>query len=193
MEVSVPLVLLVLQVAPAASVVPDEQGLLPIKIATRLQLPDNVIRIMLEHDMPIELGVTAQENDDRVNGYGSVVHRLHRYSFWHVSVNCEDRYLNMIREFLIEGATLLQTVALAQQVGPDGVSVLINTVSSNYRRMLRSLLTLYNRYEIQTSIVSGYTPFTLLALDRGVKLAKAEERSTRYETRKVSGLSDIYV
>jgi hypothetical protein len=116
---SLPLISLLLEAAPSALAVLDEKGLLPIESVTRLHLPDNVIRIMLEHDMPIELGVVPQQDEIRNYGYGNIVHRLHHHSFWHVSVNCDDRYLNMIREFLIESATLLQTVALAQQVGPD--------------------------------------------------------------------------
>ena len=178
---SLSLISFILGVAPNTSAVPDEHGVLPILCATQLHMPDDIVRTMLAHDMPIELGLVTQ---DVGNTYeGNIVHRVHHHSWWHVSANCEDRYLNMIREFLLKSATLLQTLALVQQVGPDGSSILVDAASLTFRHMLRSLLTLYNRYEIQMSIISGYAPFTLLALDHGV--------IKRNECRKVSSHVNI--
>jgi len=186
-QTSLSLVPLMLETAPSITIVPDEQGLLPIVHATRMKLPENIVRIMLEHDMPIELGLAAKRDDGGNNGYGNIVLRLHHHSFWHVSVSCEDRYLEMIRSFLVESATLLQLVALTQQIGPDGVSVLINSVSSTYRCMLRSLLILCHRYEIQTSHISE--PFTLFAIDHGLKNSKSDKRRPKTEIRKVYNFS----
>ena len=186
---SMPQVSLILDVAPCTSAVPDEHGFLPIVSATRLQLPDNIVQIMLAHDMPIELGIPESQNVDSMN-VANIVHRIHNHSWWHVSVNCEDRYLDMIRAYLINSATVFQTMALAEQVGPDG-SILCNHVSPAYRHMLRSLLILYNRYEIQTTLVFGSVPFTLIALDHGLKPEKATRKASRQECRKVSSILTV--
>jgi hypothetical protein len=158
-------------VAPPTATVPDGKGVLPIIQATRLQLPDDVVQSILEHDMPIELS-------SQTAGYGNfekITKRAHHYSWWHIAVDCKDKYINMVRSFLITKATLVQVLQLAQQVGPDGSSILLRAVSPQFRKMLRSLLILYKRYEVQTLVSRNYeTPYTFLAIDHGKKAANKE-------------------
>lgn len=170
----------ILSEAPFTASTPNGKGIMPIKLATKLRLPDNFIRQILARDVPIEIGngssnqdkgglkptnksflnkSSERSRDSRSNPfYGRapgvakhIVGRSHHHSWWHVLVECEDRYINMIYSFLSEEATHSQIVTLARIIGPDGKSILISCMSSIGRIMFHSLLRFYDRYEILLS------------------------------------------
>ncbi len=132
---------------------------------------------MLARDMPIRIGPNVDSSARSHSGLARhVVEKSHHQSFWHVVIECDDKYLFMVKSFLSEEATHAQIVTLARQVGPDGTSILINCVSDNYRLVFHSLLRFYERYEILLSsrdvkvkpdeIRDGIQTF--LALDHGL-------------------------
>ena len=100
---------------------------------------------MLARDMPIEIGtdidskqITAEKQSSGLARH--IVGRSHYHSWWHILVECNDKYLDMVQSFLSEEATYAQIVTLARQVGPDGISILINCVSDRCRLVFHSLL-----------------------------------------------------
>ena len=159
----------ILDLAPFTASTPDGEGIMPIKRATKLRLPPHIIRKMLACDMPIELGVNIshrgtniQRNRDvmttprglRKSGTVTkhIVGRSHHHSWWHIVVECEDTYIDMVKSFLSEEATHFQIISLARQVGPNGYSIVINCVNDKCLLMFHSLLRFYDRYEILLSI-----------------------------------------
>lgn len=140
---------------------------------------------MLSRDMPIQIGSEIRQSSERSNSglARHVVGKIHHHSFWHIVIECEDKYLSMIKSFLSEEATHSQIVTLARQVGPDGISILINCVSDKCRLVFHSLLRFYGRYEILLSsqdikvksdeILDGVQTF--LALDHGLSTELPKE------------------
>jgi hypothetical protein len=163
--------------------------------AIALGLPDDIIRSMLARDMPIKIGIDSDSNNHNIEkgclGVARhVVGRSHHHSWWYILVECNDEYLSMIRAFLSEEATHAQIVTLARQVGPDGVSILINCVSNGCRLVFHELLRFYNRYEILLAskdskvkpdeVLDGVQTF--LALDHGLSSDREIEATSSYES-----------
>lgn len=132
---------------------------------------------MLSRDMPIKIGSDNYCSERSNSGLARhVIGKSHHNSFWHIMIECNDKYLSMIKAFLMEQANYSQIVTLARQVGPDGNSILINCISDKCRLVFHSLLRFYDRYEILLSskdvkikpddILDGVQTF--LALDHGL-------------------------
>jgi hypothetical protein len=141
---------------------------------------------MLARDMPIQIGTAIDSDGKSASGLARhVVGRSHHHSWWHILIECYDKYLDLVKSFLSEEATHAQIVTLARQVGPDGVSILINCVSDKCRLVFHALLRFYDRYEILLSskdakvkpdeIIDGVQTF--LALDHGLSTDLPNEYS----------------
>jgi len=157
----------ILDIAPFTASTPDGEGIMPIRRATKFRLPPYIIRKMLSRDMPIELGVSGSNHGLDIQGNrdvtiptslrksrtvaNHVVGRAHHHSWWHVIVECENNYIDMVSSFLSEEATHFQIMSLVRQVGPNGYSIVINCVNDKCLLMFHSLLRFYDRYEILLS------------------------------------------
>ncbi len=196
----------ILSLAPFTASTPDGRGKMPIKYATSQELPKEVIRHMLARDMPIEIGTDIDSKQPSTEKQSSglarhVVGRTHHHSWWHILVECNDKYLDMVQSFLSEEATYAQIVTLARQVGPDGTSILINCVSDKCRLIFHSLLLFYGRYEILLSskdskmkpdeVVNGVQTF--LALDHGLSKNLSSEEYLSKLNRNSSNASEISI
>jgi ankyrin repeat protein len=159
----------ILDLAPFTASTPDGEGIMPIRRGTKLRLPPHIIRKMLACDMPIELGINISHRDTNMQRNRDVmtttrglrksgtvakhiVGRSHHHSWWHIVVECEDTYIDMVKSFLSEEATHFQIISLARQVGPNGYSIVINCVNDKILLMFHSLLRFNDRYEILLSI-----------------------------------------
>ena len=180
----------IISLAPFTASTPDRTGKMPIRYATDQGLPEDIIRQMLARDMPIEIGTDInsdkQTSGKSVSGLARhVVGRSHHHSWWHILIDCDDEYLSMVQSFLSKEATHAQIITLARQVGPDGISTLINCVSDNCRMLFHTLLRFYDRYEILLSskynsvkpdeLIDGIETF--LALDHGLSTELPEKEN----------------
>lgn len=202
----------ILSLAPFTASTPDSKGIMPIRYVFSIAfpkfhetnliiklfyiiryamaqgLPEDIIRQMLARDMPIQIGADIdsikQNMAKSCSGFTRHdVGRSHYHSWWHILMESNDKYLDMVRAFLSEEATHAQIVSLARQVGPDGISILINCVSNKCRFVFHGLLCFYDRYEILLSskdskvkpdeIIDGVQTF--LALDHGLSTEKTDE------------------
>jgi len=181
---------LILSLAPFTASTQDGTGKMPIRYGTCQRLPEKVIRQMLARDMPIQIGAEPYSTQKSTRSSSSVglfrrkgsglarhvVGKSHHHSFWHILMECDDKYIDMVQSFLSEEATHAQIVTLARQIGPDGTSVLINCVSDKCKLVFHTLLRFYDRYEILLSskdtevkaedLVDGVQTFH--ALDHGL-------------------------
>jgi len=180
------LISVIMSVAPSTAGSPNNLGTMPIKFATKLKLSDGIICKMLAEDMPVEIGTLSSgssfEISDSTIGInlkqtiahrgnkftGQVIEKSHYHSWWHVAVECKDRYITMLQNFLSKEATHSQIVALARQTGPDGKSIVINCVTERFRLMMHSLLLFYDRYEILLS-----SQVTNVQIQTGIQLFHA--------------------
>lgn len=185
------LIKVIMKIAPFTAASPNSKGTMPIKEAVNTRLDSSIIIDMLMRDLPIEIGEPKQLvlstsrsmskfSKRKVNKKSKTVspkiHGIsHHHSWWYLLVVCRDYYLEVIYRFLSNNATHFQIVALARQIGPDGKSVLINSVSERCRLMFHTLLRFYDRYEIllstnETRICNDeyeYGVQTFMALDHG--------------------------
>ena len=144
--------------APRAARVPNAVGKMPIRLATtnECMVDQQVICAILETDMPIEIGSDSE----------LVVERMHRHTWWHVAIECADRYTDAIEELLLGTATPAQLLALVRSVGPDGQTRTIDAASPNLVVLFNNCLRILGgRYEIDIDQVP--------ILDSGVNLFKA--------------------
>eukprot|EP00957_Ditylum_brightwellii_P139001 10594390-Ditylum_brightwellii.AAC.1 len=141
-------ILTIIDAAPFSITVPGSDGRLPILQALEQGHSPDVIRRLLEGDMPIELGIQQSTLSSLSSDERQVVPRVHSFSWWHVAVGGGDKYLQMIHEFLSSSATQPQVIALLKHVGPDGVLSVQKAVSDKSRDMFCSLLWCMDRYQL---------------------------------------------
>ena len=141
-----PLVVLsLIKAAPFTAGVPTPSGDMPIHLATKAALKPEIIKTLLAADMPIELGTKAGNLS-----MGTIVHREHGHSWWHVAVDKRSKYVDVVTSLLADFATYIQIVALARSVGPDKKTVTIDAASAPLVDAFTNLLRFYYRYEIST-------------------------------------------
>uniref|UniRef100_A0A7S1FUX9 Protein kinase domain-containing protein n=2 Tax=Corethron hystrix TaxID=216773 RepID=A0A7S1FUX9_9STRA len=128
--------LLIIKAAPAAGRIPNCNGEMPIVTATANNYPDDVIQKILEVDMPIDL---SQRLD--------IVERDHGHSWWHVVINCNDRYLAVIQD-MIKKPTLRQLVSLLQCPGPEEGTIVGSSMSPVCGEIFKGQLRKFGKYEI---------------------------------------------
>eukprot|EP00587_Corethron_hystrix_P001101 CAMPEP_0113297770 /NCGR_PEP_ID=MMETSP0010_2-20120614/492_1 /TAXON_ID=216773 ORGANISM="Corethron hystrix, Strain 308" /NCGR_SAMPLE_ID=MMETSP0010_2 /ASSEMBLY_ACC=CAM_ASM_000155 /LENGTH=934 /DNA_ID=CAMNT_0000150711 /DNA_START=211 /DNA_END=3012 /DNA_ORIENTATION=- /assembly_acc=CAM_ASM_000155 len=133
------LIMLIINAAPFSGAVASCTSVMPICLATKHRFPEEVITALLEVDMPIEL---SMKND--------VVKRQHGHSWWHIVVECHDRYLKTIKD-VISKATSSQVVALARSLGPDNVTRIADVASPAAKELFSGHLRFFSRYEILTT------------------------------------------
>jgi len=133
------LVMLIVNAAPFSGGVASCTSVMPICLATKHRFPEEVITALLEVDMPIEL---SMKND--------VVKRQHGHSWWHVVIECHDRYIKTT-ENVIAQATSSQVVALARSLGPDNSTRIADVASPAVKALFSKHLRFFSRYEILTT------------------------------------------
>lgn len=134
-ELSPDFVAMLVKASPAAGRISDGNGIMPIVTATLNDYPVDLIKRLLEVDMPFDV---SQKLD--------IIVREHGHSWWHVLVNCDDRYLQLVNEILSK-ASLRQVIALSQCVGPDGVRA-NNKMSKECGEVFKHYLRKFGKYEI---------------------------------------------
>lgn len=139
-----PLIIIsLIKAAPFSAGMPTPGGDMPVAIATKANMKPEIVKLLLASDMPIELG-----NKNGKAGMGAIVEREHGHSWWHVAVECQSRYVDVITSLLSDHATFVQIIALARCLGPDGKTITIDVISSPLEAGLRNLLRFYHRYEL---------------------------------------------
>eukprot|EP00587_Corethron_hystrix_P001456 CAMPEP_0113319642 /NCGR_PEP_ID=MMETSP0010_2-20120614/13761_1 /TAXON_ID=216773 ORGANISM="Corethron hystrix, Strain 308" /NCGR_SAMPLE_ID=MMETSP0010_2 /ASSEMBLY_ACC=CAM_ASM_000155 /LENGTH=1280 /DNA_ID=CAMNT_0000177249 /DNA_START=110 /DNA_END=3953 /DNA_ORIENTATION=+ /assembly_acc=CAM_ASM_000155 len=152
----------IIEAAPFTASVPTTSGQMPIQLATRNNMTAEVVKSLLLTDMPLDLGMK-----DFV-GFKNSDLKQHSHSFWHVVVECDDVYTEVVKD-VIKLATQPQVIALARSFGPDGKTRLAQAASMEVIGILRNALRLYERYEL----LSTKPPFimddvmTFAAIDQG--------------------------
>ena len=142
-----PLIILsLIRAAPFSAGMPTPGGDMPVALATKANMKPEIVKLLLASDLPIELG-----NKNGKAGMGAIVEREHGYSWWHVAVECQSRYVDVITSLLSDHATFVQIVALARCLGPDKKTVTIDVTSASLEAGLKNLLRFYHRYEISMS------------------------------------------
>ncbi len=139
-----PLIILsLIKAAPFSAGMVSPGGDMPVALATRADMKPEIVKLLLASDLPIELG-----NRNGKAGMGAIVEREHGHSWWHVVVECQSRYVDVVTSLLSDHATFVQIVALARCLGPDKKTLTIDASSAPMEAGLRNLLRFYYRYEI---------------------------------------------
>ena len=139
-----PLIILsLIKAAPFTAGMPTPGGDMPVSLATKASMKPEIVKLLLASDLPIELG-----NKNGRAGMGAIVEREHGHSWWHVAVECQSRYVDVVTSLLSSHATFVQIVALVRCLGPDGKTSTIDAISASLEAGLRNLLRFYHRYEI---------------------------------------------
>jgi len=153
---------IIIDAAPFTASVPTTTGHMPIQLATKNGMAREVVKSLLLTDMPLDLGMKE------FVGFKNSDLKQHSHSFWHIVVECEDRYIGVVHD-IIDLATQPQVIALARSFGPDGKTRLAQAASGNVIEILRMALKLHTRYEL----LSTKPPFilndvmTFAAIDQG--------------------------
>lgn len=132
---------LLLNAAPFTGGCENAQGEMPVQNASSANLPPDIVIDLLKTDMPIEMG----------NKNGHVVEREHGHSWWHVAIQCKDRFSEGISE-LLEKATYAELVGLAQSTGPDGKTLTIDAAPTELKTIFHDKLRFLDRYDISTDV-----------------------------------------
>jgi hypothetical protein len=139
-----PLIILsLIKAAPFTAGMATPGGDMPVALATKSNMKPEIVKLLLASDLPIELG-----NKNGKAGMGAIVEREHGHSWWHVAVECQSRYVDVITSLLSDHATFVQIVALARCLGPDKKTLTIDVTSAPLEAGLKNLLRFYHRYEI---------------------------------------------
>jgi len=140
-----PLVLLsLIHAAPFTGGMPNPRGQMPIALATRREMSYKVIKVLLASDLPIELGNVKNGNI----GMGCLVKRDHGHSWWHVAVECREKYVDIVHSLLSDKANFIQIIALARSLGPDNKTMTFQAASASLESIFKNLLRFYYRYEL---------------------------------------------
>ena len=165
------IILSLIKAAPFTAGMPTPGGEMPVALATKGRMKSEIIKLLLASDLPVELG-----NKNGKAGMGAIVEREHGHSWWHIAVECQSKYVDVVTSLLSDHATFVQIVALARCLGPDGKTVTIDVTSAPLEAGLRNLLRFYHRYEISMSRmpVCSNEMQSFAAKDHGEELEKLQ-------------------
>jgi len=134
----------IIKAAPFTGAVPTAAGVMPIRLATMHKMPNDIVKALLVTDMPIDLGARKQL------GMKPIINRQHGHSWWHITVECNDKYFQVVESVLSTMTNQPQIIALARTLGPDGKTRVIEAVSSSCSKLFSRLLQFCDRYELMT-------------------------------------------
>jgi len=171
-----PLILLsLIHAAPFTGGIPTPEGDMPIALATKHDMSPIIIKTLLAADLPVELG----NKQGTTSGMGSIVLRDHGHSWWHVAVECQGKYVDMIYSLLSDKANFIQVIALARSIGPDNNTMTIHAASASLETSIRNLLRFYYRYELLANRVP--------IIDSEVQSFSAIDHGEELEMLKITG------
>ena len=133
------MIALIISAAPSTCVTLLPGSSLPIHLATEQSTAKDVVKYLLLQDFPINLGTL-----DEI-GKPHIVHRFHRHSRWHVTVDYNDKYIQVVEEIL-SSANPAEIIALYQSVGPAGRKV-CDTLYSQIKSSFRKYMSLLRHYK----------------------------------------------
>ena len=165
-----PLIIMsLIRASPFSAGVPTPGGEMPVALASKHGMRPDIVKLLLASDLPIELGIKNGKA-----GMGSIVEREHGHSWWHVAVECQSRYVDVITSLLSDHATFVQIVALLRCLGPDGKTSTLDAITAPLEAGLRNLLRFYYRYEISMARmpVCSHEIQSFAAKDHGEELEK---------------------
>lgn len=165
-----PLIIIsLIKAAPFTAGMATPSGDMPVALATKTSMKPEIVKLLLASDLPIELG-----NKNGKAGMGAIIEREHGHSWWHVAVECQSRFVDVIISLLSDHATFVQIVAMVRCVGPDGKTPAIDAITASLEGGLKNLLRFYHRYEISMSRmpVCSNEIQSFAAVDHGEDLEK---------------------
>uniref|UniRef100_A0A7S1BXE3 Protein kinase domain-containing protein n=1 Tax=Corethron hystrix TaxID=216773 RepID=A0A7S1BXE3_9STRA len=76
------------------------------------------------------------------------IKRQQGHSWWHITVECNDKYYDVVESVLSTMTNQPQIIALARTLGPDGKTRVIEAISPTCAGIFRKLLRFCDRYEL---------------------------------------------
>ena len=139
---------------------------MPIQLATFFDADDTLIKAMLAIDMPIEIGTHNSSQ-------GVIVETQHGHSWWHVAVDCQDRYIDLI-DNVVSPLSLAEIIALSKTVGPDCVTATRQASPPQLASLFRDKLGFLDRFELIGETTLNQRVVATDAIDHGCRKSNAE-------------------
>lgn len=153
---------IIVEAGRSACATPLPNGEMPIHIATRRGMCDEIVHSILVEDLPITPTDFCTDTD-------VVTKEGHNYSWHHILTGCEDRYSGVISKIL-SALSLWCRKALATSLGPDGRCA-YDASSEDIKDIFRFTLCVGGRFEVKI----GDTHQTCVGFDASCNVLEATD------------------
>eukprot|EP00587_Corethron_hystrix_P000971 CAMPEP_0113306578 /NCGR_PEP_ID=MMETSP0010_2-20120614/5772_1 /TAXON_ID=216773 ORGANISM="Corethron hystrix, Strain 308" /NCGR_SAMPLE_ID=MMETSP0010_2 /ASSEMBLY_ACC=CAM_ASM_000155 /LENGTH=1123 /DNA_ID=CAMNT_0000161271 /DNA_START=281 /DNA_END=3652 /DNA_ORIENTATION=- /assembly_acc=CAM_ASM_000155 len=137
------IVKIVLKAAEFTGGVQGGSQLVPIQLAMKRGMPDEIIKLLLLSDFPFDSSTIGEE-------LPQLKPVEHGHSWWHILCSHVE-YLVIVEEIL-RGVSQAHIIFLKYMTGPDGSTILNDAVNREVQFMFHRLLQFHGRYELIATI-----------------------------------------
>ena len=170
------LALAFIEASPFISTCPNGEGLMPIQLATSSNADADLIRALLEADLPIELCKDAPPSlATTFDATRAIAERQHGNSWWHIAIDCQDRYIDLIDQ-IISSFELAEIVALSKVTGLDSTTTTRQAAPPQLAALFRRYLSFLDNYTLvgETNVGHGTSIITTMAINHGFEMNESE-------------------
>lgn len=148
-----------IQASPFTSTCPNGDNLMPIQLATASNADTGIIRALLEADLPIEVCTDAPPSmATTFDATRTVAERQHGNSWWHIAIDCQDRYID--------------TIALSKATGPDGATTIRQAAPPQLAALFHRHLSFLDNYTLVGETNVGQGIITTMAIDHELEASE---------------------